>query len=50
MEIKDWQTKKLSREERLAILALAAEKLKGRELFPRLNQEARDKLKNAKPR
>jgi hypothetical protein len=41
-------TKRLSREERLALLALAAEKLKGREFFPRSNEEAREFLKKVK--
>ena len=44
----DWQTKKLNREERLALLALAHEKLKGREFFPRLNREAKELLKKVK--
>jgi len=48
MKTEENTKKKLDKESKAKLLALVAEKLKGRDLFPKQTEEARRFLKNAK--
>jgi hypothetical protein len=48
MKTKEYTNKKLDKESKADLLSLVAEKLKGRDLFPKKTEEARRFLKNAK--